>query len=47
MRSLAIAIGFAFLFWGLPRRYVVAPRNDIVWAVAITALPFEQLSLRA
>ena len=26
---------------------VVAPRNDIVWAVATTAMPFEQLSLRA
>ena len=30
----------------LPRRYVVAPRNDIVWAVATTAMPFEQLSFR-
>lgn len=47
MRSLAIATEFLFLFRGLPRRYVVASRNDIVWAVATTAMPFEQLSLRA
>ena len=40
MRSVAIATVFTFLFMGFPRRFT--PRNDSVWAVAITASPFEQ-----
>ena len=36
---MAIVKRFLFLFMGFPRRF--APLNDI-WAVAITATPFEQ-----